>query len=228
MARIGTLREGPLHASLKQFCRQPTDRVVATVDGYVVDLLRDDLIIEIQTTGFSAITRKMRDLVERHRVRLVHPVPRERWLVKLPKSGRGSPSRRRSPKNGGFEQIFEALVSFPDLIQHENFELEILSTREEEIQMFRPKQARRRRGWTVVERRLLEVSDRLLIRNAHDLLQFLPKDLPDPFHTGELAKALGKPRRFAQKAAYCLRKSGAIAMVGKRGNTLVYSRSRSS
>ena len=101
----------------------------------------------------------------------------------------------------------------------------MLAAGEEEIQKFRPKQVRRRRGWAVVERRLLEVSDRLLIRNAHDLLQFLPKDLPDPFDTSELAKALGKPRRFAQKAAYCLRKSGVIAMVGKQGKSLLYSRS---
>ena len=224
MAHIGTLREGPLHASLKQFCRQPEDRVEQPVDGYVVDLLRDDLIIEIQTRSFSAIARKMRDLVERHRVRLVHPVPRERWLVKLPKTGRGSPSRRRSPKNGGFELIFEELVSFPDLIGHDNFELEVLSTREEEIQKFGQRKRRRRNGWTVVERRLLEVADRLLIREVSDLAAFLPDGLPERFHTGDLAKALGKPRAFAQKVTYCLRISGALSIVGKEGNALIYSR----
>ena len=81
---IGTLNEGHLHASLKERYVEPGDKVEADVDGYVVDILRGDLIIEIQTANFSAIARKMRDLVSKHQVRLVYPIPRDLWIVKLP------------------------------------------------------------------------------------------------------------------------------------------------
>ena len=37
---IGTLRERPLHASLKRWYARPGDRTEAAVDGYVVDLVR--------------------------------------------------------------------------------------------------------------------------------------------------------------------------------------------
>ena len=74
---IGTLNEGPIHAALKASYAEPGDVLEASVDGYVVDILRGDLIVEIQTAGFSAIARKLRDLVARHRVRLVHPVAGE-------------------------------------------------------------------------------------------------------------------------------------------------------
>ena len=225
MGVIGTLREGPLHAELKRLYAEPDDMLEAPVDGYIVDILRDGLIIEIQTQSFSAIARKMRDLVSRHRVRLVHPVAQERWLVKLPRNGKGKPERRRSPKHCGFEDVFEELVSLPDLLDHRNFELEILTTREEEVRQFRGgRRAWRRRGWVVVERRLLEILGRLLLRSASDLLQFLSSDLPDPFDTAQLATALGRPRWFAQKAAYCLRESGAVYRVGKVGNALIYAR----
>lgn len=222
---VGTLREGPLHASLKQLYAEHDDVLEAPVDSYVVDILRDGLIIEIQTRSFSSIAKKMRDLVSRHRVRLVHPVAAERWLVKLPRNGKGKPERRRSPKRCGFEDVFEELVSLPDLLNHENFELEVVTTREEEVRRFRGgRHAWRRRGWVVVERRLLEITGRLLLRDASDLLQFLSADLPERFDTAQLATALGRPRSFAQKAAYCLRESGAVYRVGKVGNALVYQR----
>ena len=118
MSAIGTLREGPLHAALKQEYAEARDRFEVPVDGYVIDIVRGDLLIEIQTQSFSSIARKLRDLVERHRVRLVHPVAAERWLVKLPRKGEAGLTRRRSPKHGGFEGVFEELVSLPLSLIH--------------------------------------------------------------------------------------------------------------
>lgn len=223
-SQIGTLNEGPLHAALKALYRRPGDELEVAVDGYVVDILRGDQIIEIQTAGFASIARKMRDLVERHRVRLVHPVARERWIVKLPVDGKGEPGRRKSPKGMGFEGIFEELVSFPELLAHENFELEVALTREEEVRRFDKRRAWRRQHWVVVERRLLEVADRRLLQGPADLAALLPQDVPEPFQTSDLAKAYRRPRGFAQKVAYCLKHCGMIAQTGKVGNAIIYSR----
>ncbi len=43
-----------------------------------------------------------------------------------------------------------------------------------------------------------------------------------PFHTGQLAEALGAQRWVAQRIAYCLRKMGAANQVGKQGNAWLY------
>ena len=98
VASIGPLNEGHLHASLRARYVEPVDKVEVGVDGYIVDILRGDLIIEIQTAHFSAIARRMRDLVSRHRVRLVYPIPRELWIMKLPQDS-GEVTRRKSPKH---------------------------------------------------------------------------------------------------------------------------------
>jgi hypothetical protein len=222
MTSIGVYREGHLHAALKELYTAPGDIVEAHVDGYLVDILRDGLIIEIQTSNFSSIHRKMRDLVRRHRVRLVHPVPAERWLVKH--STRGKIERRRSPKRGGFEQIFEELVSFPTLLAEDNFELEVVAIREEQVRRVHRQRVWRRRGWTIVERRLLEIVDRKILHGPSDLVDLLPPSLPDRFQTSHLAASLGRPRWLAQKAAYCLREAGVIAEVGRVGNSRVYAR----
>ena len=156
-----------------------------------------------------------------HRVRIVHPLPLDKWIVKVDVDG-AVLSRRRSPRHGNPTDIFAELVSFPDLLAHPHLEVEVLLTIEEEYRRHTPDRSWRRKGWTVVERRLIEVVDTLLLRNADDLTGLLPDELPEPFTTADLAEKLGRPRRAAQQMAYCLRKVGAIAAVGKHGNAVEY------
>lgn len=224
---IGTLREGHLHASLRALYLEPGDLTEVAVDGYIADILRGDTIIEVQTANFSAIARKMRDLVARRPVRLVHPVARDRWIVKLPRTPGEQPSRRKSPKHLDALDIFGELVSFPDLINHPNFELDIVLTEEESIWRYDHPRRWRRRGWAVVERRLLRVHETVSLRTAADCAALLPPGLPDEFETADLAAAIGRPRRLAQQMAYCLRGAGCIERVGSRGNAAVYARTRS-
>ena len=48
MRVIGTLNEGALHAQLKEWYRRPGDRLEQSVGGFVVDLVRGDLLVEIE------------------------------------------------------------------------------------------------------------------------------------------------------------------------------------
>jgi hypothetical protein len=61
---IGTLNEGALHAQLKDWYRRRGDRIEQVVDGFVVDLVRGNLLVEIQTGSFAPLRRKL-DLLTR-------------------------------------------------------------------------------------------------------------------------------------------------------------------
>jgi len=50
---IGTLNEGALHAQLKDWYRRPGDLLEHKVGGYVIDLVRDELLVEFQTGGVA-------------------------------------------------------------------------------------------------------------------------------------------------------------------------------
>ena len=52
--QIGLLNEKPLHAALKEWYARPDDRFETSVDGFVIDILRGDLLIEVQTRNFTA------------------------------------------------------------------------------------------------------------------------------------------------------------------------------
>jgi hypothetical protein len=222
---IGTLNEQPLHAALKEWYAQPGDQFEVSVDGFVIDIVRGDLLIEIQTGNFAAIKRKMRTLVRDHPVRVVYPIAREKWIVRLAKDGSGEVlGRRKSPKRGAAEHVFTELVRLPKLLVSPNFSVEVLLVQAEEIRSYDGKRGWRRHGWVIDERRLLEVVDRRLFETPDDLAVFVPPDLAEPWTTADLAAAVGQPRWLARKMAYCLRKMGAVEPVGKQGNAILYRR----
>lgn len=221
---IGLLQETSLHAALKAWYQRPGDRLEVPVDGYVVDIVRGELLIEIQIRHFNALKAKLARLVETHPVLLVHSIPREKWILRMAADGRTPLGRRKSPRKGGVEDLFLELVSLPELVAHPNFSLEVLLTREEEIWRDDGRGSWRRRGWSISDRRLVEVLERAVLASPADFLALLPAELPQPFTARELAGALGRPAYLARKMAYCLRAMSAIEPVGRRGNAPLYAR----
>lgn len=223
-ASVGTLNEGHLHASLRARYAEPGDQLEANVDGYIVDILRGDLIIEVQTGSFAKIAKKLRSLVPHHRVRLVYPVPRDLWIVKLPRTPEDAATRRKSPKHQSIIDVFAQLVSFPELIAHPNFELDVVLTEEEAVWQHQAGKRWRRRGWCTVERRLLNIYETASLRTTADYTSIIPVGLPAEFATSDIAGVLACPRRLAQQMAYCLKNGGLIESIGTRGKAIVYSR----
>ncbi len=222
MSGIGLLNEKPLHASLKAWCAQPGDRFEVAVDGFVIDIARDGLLLEIQTGSFASIKSKLTTLVRSHQVRLIYPIACEKWIVKLAKAdGSGGVTRRKSPKRGREEDLFWEMVSFPRLLANRNFSIAVLMIREEEVRRYEGKRQWRRRGWVTEERRLVEVVDQRLFEEPADWLAFLPEGL-ESFTASELAEAIAVRKELAQKIAYCLRKADVIQLVGKQGRANLY------
>jgi len=216
--------EKSLHAALKEWYAQPNDRFEVPIDGFVIDIVRDDLLVEIQTRNFAAIKRKLARLTVCHPVRLVYPIAREKWIVKPAGSRHGQFGRRKSPKRGTIENVFEELVSFPELLLNPNFSIELLLTQEEEFRRYDTTRRWRRKGWVTYKRRLLQVIEQRLFQVPADMCVLVPSALTEPFTTADLAITIAKPRRLSQKMVYCLRLMGCITPMGKRGNAILYSR----
>ncbi|MDW8324990.1 MAG: hypothetical protein RMK99_00365 [Anaerolineales bacterium] len=224
MPHIGTLRESHLHAALKQYYAQPGDIFESPVAGFVADIVRGDLVIEIQTANFSPLKRKLPQLLQTHRLRLVHPIAVEKWIVRTDAAGRVL-SRRKSPRRGCLEHIFLELVSLPELAAHPNFSLEVALVREEERRAPATRNRRRRKEWRTVDRVLLEVLDFEVFEAPADYAhRFLPEALPQPFTSRELARALGRPHYLGQKATYCLHRMGLLEEAGRRGRAKLWRR----
>lgn len=222
MNGIGTLQENSLHAALKSWYARPGDQIEKKVDGYVIDLVRGDLCVEIQTQHFSAIKRKLVRLIENHPVRLVYPIPFEKWIINISADGSTVLGRRKSPKRGQLGDLFNEFIRFPQLALNANFNLEVLMIREEVVWSADGRGSWRRKGRSVLDQRLLDVVSSMLFSKISDYRIFLPANLPPIFTAGELALEAKLPVYLARRTVYCLRKMGLLEIAGKRGRYFTY------
>jgi len=219
---IGVLREGPLHRELKRILSAPGDDFEVRVDGYWIDLVRaDGELVEIQTGGFSALRTKLDALLDRHRIRIVHPIPAERRIVRVNEDGEVL-STRPSPKRPTAAAIFEGLVSFPTLLSHPHLTVEALLCREDHVRAPAPTRGRRFMR-DPGQRRLIEVLERIELSQPADAAALIPA-LDEPFTTRDLAKAMAVPLPLAQKAAACLRALDVLESAGRRNRAPLYVR----
>ncbi len=217
---IGTLTEQSLHASLKQWLAEPGDALEQRVDGYQIDIVRGETLIEIQTANFGALKTKLAKLLQNHKVLLVHPIAESKWIVRQTKRGRQI-TRRKSPKHGRIEDLFGELLYIPQLAAHPNFNCMAVFTHQEEIWRDDGRGSWTRKHWSIADRQLLKVTSCQRFDGLQDYLGLIPPGLPAPFTHKQLAKAMGAPVWMTTRMSYCLRKMGALQSVGKQGKSLL-------
>jgi hypothetical protein len=220
MSDIGVLREGPLHAAVKELLARPGDAAEVKVGRFVIDLVRaDGELVEVQTGGFGPLGPKLDALLDEHRMRIVHPVAAQRTIVRVDGEGEVL-SSRRSPVKGGPLAIFERLVAFPSLLAHPNLAIEVWLCREDHVRAPEPRRGRRFLR-DPGERRLREVLERIELRRPEDALALVA--LPSgAFTNRDLADALGCDSRLAERVTYCLRHLALVESAGKRGRAALF------
>jgi hypothetical protein len=80
----------------------------------------------------------------------------------------------------------------------------------------------RRKRWSILDRRLLDVTERRVFKRLNDYLGLLPDDLPAEFTVQNLVKASGLRVVLARRMIYTLTKMGVTEEVGKNGRAKLY------
>jgi len=188
---------------------EPGDDFEVPLEGFVIDIRRPDLLIEIQTSSFGAMGKKLDRLLEEHKILLVYPIAVESYL------NRDNAKARKSPKRGSIYDLFGELVSIPTLLDHPNLTLDVVLVSVDKMQQHDPKARRGRGGWRTTDRVLREILERHRYQTATDLLELLPQPLPPVFTTADMAEAGPFNRDIARQIAYCFRALGFFDQIGR-------------
>ncbi|MEL0164337.1 MAG: hypothetical protein VW886_05120, partial [Candidatus Heimdallarchaeota archaeon] len=217
---IGELSENQLHNSLKKYYFQKGDIIEHKLEGYYIDIYRENTLIEIQTSSFSKVKRKYDNLLKNYKIIMVYPISSSKWISKI---GRDEKiTKRKSPKSENIYNIFDELVSIPNYINHQNFSIEVINIHQEEIRKTIIPKRRYRKNWKTVDRKLIKVISTHLFTNKFDFIKLLPQNLPQEFTTKDVLVTSKISKSSIQKMIYCLNKMNAITEIGKLGRYKLY------
>ena len=218
---IGTLSEKALHAALKAYYEPDAESREITLGGFVADIVGEDGIIEIQTRGFERLRDKLTAFLEAARVTVVYPIVQKRWLCWVnPETGEVEP-KKKSPKKEIPFDVFPELYKIKKHMLHPNFTLRLAVLESTDYKYLdgygEKKKIRATRGERIPDALL----DEITLRTPADYLALIP-ELPEPFTTKDLAKAVKRRISAAQAAVNVLYTVGAIDRVGKEKNAYLY------
>lgn len=224
-----TGRESHLHKALKEWYLEKGDLCEARVEGGIADILRPrkrkkdrDLVIEIQTGSFGKLAPKLPALLENYIVRVVYPLTIAKKLVVYAGDGEKITSSRMSPRHDSVYAVFNELFRIPHLLNCPYFQFEALLTVQEEVRVADGAGSWRRKGVSILEKRLVEVSGVERFYILDDFCRLIPAECSGVFTCSRLSRIAGCSRKLAQKMAYCLSRAGLLACTGKEGREHVY------
>jgi hypothetical protein len=212
--------ESSLHRQLKeQYGPGVGGRAEVGIAGFRIDAIGPEgCLVEIQAGRLGALKTKLGRLLGEDSVLVVKPIVLTRRIVRKAAADGPDLSSRRSPRRGRLLDVFDDLVGLAHVFPHPNLTIEVVGVAIEEVRV------ENRRGYRIIDRRLVEVVSSAKIREAVDLWSLLPEGFDASFTTSDCARQLGRSDAFAQRVTYCLRHAGAIEERGFRERRRIYAR----
>ena len=222
MFKIGTRNETSLHRDLKFSYAGEDGLTEAPVAGFVADGINaDGEYIEVQTTNFAPLKKKIQKLPTGACLRIVYPAIITKYLEVLSVRGKRQ-YRRKSSRRGSSWDLFDALVHAPDLPLDPRVVIELVLVDASEQRVQDGKGSRRRKGLSIRDRELIAVHERICLEKLSDYRRFVPFKKNEEFTSTNLAKVTGISRMLARKTLYVLTKLGIVTRIGRQRNAFIY------
>ncbi|MDR0495165.1 MAG: hypothetical protein LBG95_06025 [Treponema sp.] len=219
---IGTRSESSLHRDLKLSYAGKAGRTEIEVAGFIADGINaEGEYIEVQIRNFGSIKKKIQELSQLGKVRVIYPVLVTKYIEVFNTKGKLQ-YRRKSPRRGSAWDIFDALVHAPELPLVSGLAIELVLVEASEQRVRDGKGSWRRKGVSIKDHALLAVYERIALQKPADYLRFVPFTLKEQFTSADLGEKAGIRVDMARKALYVLTKIGVVNRIGKKGNALVY------
>jgi len=215
-----------LHKTLKFQYTGDGGKTEENVGSFVADGIRKDgEYIEVQTGSFAPLKKKVKAFAALGKVRIIHPIAAAKKIEVYDIKGKLL-YRRKSPVHGSLWDIFDALLSAPEipLIKGVTVEAVIVDITEKRIKD--GKGSRRRKGISKFDKELAAFHERHVFGKKSDYLKyFIPFKKGEEFTVSSHAQKANIKRHFSQKALYVLTKMKIIKRIRKEKQAWVYVRS---
>ncbi len=220
--QIGTLSEKNVHASLKKIIEPDESKHEIKVGKFHADILNESGIIEIQTRNFNLLRKKLDFYLEHEVVTIVHPMPRQKWLVWIDTQTGEISQKRKSPKLGSVQDAFVELYRIKQYLDHPNLRIQLFLIDMVEYRNLDGYSRDKKKGSTRNERSIEEIVDVICINSISDFQNMMPLGLGERFTSKDYGKLAKRNTRVTGFAINVLNYLGMIRAVGKEGRFILY------
>ncbi len=209
-AGIGTYNEKSLHRLIKRFFCEDESRFEIKIGPHLADVLTDGEIIEVQTSSFYPLQKKIAYYLNNTglRIRIVHPIISKKTVVRIDAESGEILRQRRSSAKRGAANVLPELYWLGDDVKNERLCIDVFLVSATEYRFsdvrYRYRKAGRYDSVTVAD----ALEERYTLQEPHGLLPLLPADLLTcdcGFTAAEFAKKTGLRggRAYSALAALC-------------------------
>lgn len=219
---IGMQSEKTLHAVLKNYIDDNEDHQEIPVDNYIADIYHDGKITEIQTAQMGAMRAKLSRFLPQYPVRIVYPIPAEKWIIWIDPDTGELLKRNKSPLRGSFFHAFKELYRIRPFLRDQNLSLELLLIDLDEYRLLDGWSRNKKRGSHRYERIPLRLRDRLVLTCPQDYMMLVPEGLPENFTSADFARAVRFSKKGISTVLLLLTEMGVVTRIGKKGHSYLY------
>jgi hypothetical protein len=216
---IGTQQERWIHQAIKYYLSDDPMTHEIAMDGYVVDVLLDGEIYEVQTGAVWKLTKKLVHYLPHYPVHVVIPLIYKKTTITLNEYGIKL-SERKSPRVAKLQHIALIIEPLFSLLNNPNLSVMVVMIEVDEY----------RRKSELVDRKLW--TERIpkgtpIIHTFHrrdDYKLFLPETLPNQFTRTDYQTHVRLSSSAAMAMMRLLTSVGLLEQVGKQGRYHLYQR----
>ena len=223
---IGRLGEKALHAIVKLYHEPDISKHEVKLGSFYADIFTGDSVIEIQTRQFAKLRSKLEFFLQEYPVTVVYPIPARKWLVWIDPNTGEATKERLSPKRGNIFDCLKELYAIKPYLDHPNLTIELLYLDLKEYRLLNGWSESRKKGSSRFDRIPNAYVDSIQIGGNHGYGIFLPETLMSPFTSADYAKHTHITAKRAQIAITILKSLALIQPYGKKGQFILYKKSR--
>ncbi len=220
---IGTIGEKALHAIIKSYYDDDKDNHEVDVCGFVADIKCGDKIIEIQTSSFDRLNKKLEKYLNDYDVTVVYPIALNKNIIWIdPQTGDVVAKNKSNKRGRATEFLFEA-SKIRGYINNDNLHFEILLIDMDEYKLLDGYGPDRKRRCTKLYKMPSELRECVVINGADDVRKILPPEITDGrFTFAEFEKYIKMKDRRARYSLNTLIEYGIVREVDKSGRAKIY------
>lgn len=223
---IGILNEKDVHSFLKNHYQPNKNYQEIKINNFIADIFYDNTVIEIQTSNFSNLIKKLEYYLPLYKVIVVYPIIKLKYISWIDTDNGEATPLRKSPKNSNITDSAFELNKISKFLNHKNLEIHLVFLEGIEYKLlngFGKNKKIKANKYNTIPKKILKVQ---ILKNIDDYHSFLPNKLNYPFTVKQLSKIIKRNDKRTRQIVYLLENLNIIKKCGKDGRSYLYTKSK--